>query len=168
MSTDMLDPRSVGRNVGAIVTVFALTGFGLGVTGLLTVLSIKGQASGGDGALLGPLVVGVVFLQNTYTTFLLGTVVAAFTGLVTGYASEEPLPAALGGAVGSGLGYYIMATVSVLLPALALGGEGGGFGELGNYLLPLVGAGFPVTIVALVSAYVGVVLGGTAGLSLLE
>jgi len=167
MFDDFIDTRSIGRNVVAIVSVFSLVGFGLGISGLLTMLSIKSQFSGA-GSGFGELIVGMIFLQNTYTTFLLGSVVAAFAGLVTGYASSDQLAAVLGGAVGSGVGFYVMAVISVVLLALSLGGSGGGTGNLENYIFPLVGAGIPAGIVGTVSGYAGVLLNGTGELPLLD
>jgi len=167
MSTNIIDARSIGKNVGAIVTVFGLVGFGLGISGLLTILSIKSQVSGAESA-FGQLFVGIVFLQNTYTTFLLGSVVAAFTGLVTGYASDDQLAAALGGAVGSAVGFYVMAVISVVFLVLGLGGAGGGTGDIGNFILPLIGAGIPAAVVGLAAAYVGVLLNGTTDIPLVE
>jgi len=168
MSANVIDMRSIGTNVGAIVTVFGLVGFGLGISGLLTILSIKGQVAGGNESVFGQLFVGMIFLQNTYTTFLLGSVVAGFTGLMTGYASDDQLAAALGGAVGSGVGFYVMAVISVVLLVLALGGSGGGTGDVGNFILPLVGAGIPAAVVGTLSAYAGVLLNGTVDIPVLD
>jgi hypothetical protein len=168
MSADIVDTRTIGKNIGAIVMVFGLVGFGLGISGLLTVLSIKSQFTGGGESAFGELFVGMIFQQNTYTTFLLGSVVAAFAGLVVGFASEDQFAAALGGGVGAGVGFYVMAIVSVVLLSLSLGGAGGGTGGLGNYLLPLVGAGIPAAVVGLVSAYTGVLLNGGAAIPLID
>lgn len=159
MSVDTVDVRGIGINVGAAVGVFGLVGFGLGFSGFLTMVSIKGQLSGAGESAFGQLLVGLVFLQNLYTTFLLGTIVAAFTGLFLGYTSDDDLAAAIGGGVGSGIGFYVMAVVSLVLLLLGLGGSGGDVGELDGFILPFLGGGIPSAIVGLTTAYGGSLLG---------
>lgn len=158
MSEDIIDTRSIGKSVGAVVAVFGLVGFGLGFSGFLTILSIKGQLSGGAESAVGQLFVGVVFLQNVYTTFLLGSIVAAFTGLVVGYASDDQISAAIGGGIGSGVGFYVMAIITLVLLLLAMGGSGGEGSDIGGLVLPFFGAGIPAAIVGLATAYTGTLL----------
>lgn len=157
MSEEIIDIRGIGKNAGVVVAVFGLVGFGLGFSGLLTILSIKGQFSGGAESSVGQLFVGVVFLQNVYTTFLLGSVVAAFTGLVVGYTADDQFSAAIGGGVGSAIGFYVMAVITLVLMLLALGGAGGQ-SDIGGLVLPFLGAGIPAAIVGLTTAYTGTLL----------
>lgn len=147
--------RSIGITSAAVVGVFAMVGIGLGISGFLTISTVKSQFADGGENLFGSLAVALIFLQNIYTTFLLGSLVAATGGMLAGITGSDRVSATVGGGIGTFVGFYVMAILAFVLMLLSLGGDAGGgdVGGLGNFIVPLLGAGVPATVVGTSTTY---------------
>lgn len=146
--------------VSGIVAVFAAIGLGMGLTGFAGMGWAQSQflvAAGGETARqFGPVFVALVYFQNANTAFFVGPVVAVLAGVLFGSRLRSGPTAAAVAAGSSLLGFYVMAFLTVLVMALALGGPGGSqaFG-LGQAVGPILTAGVPTAVVGGVAGYLG-------------
>jgi len=135
-----------------MTALFAVFGLGLGVTGLVLLLSVSGDGPGTE------LVQGAIFRSLGVGTYLLGPALAGVLGLVTGRVSDDRRGATvLGGVVGI-LGFYLFAVIALFTMTLGVsGGIGGGAIGVTNGgldLVLLVQVGLPAGFVGALSGYI--------------
>jgi len=154
---------STGRQLGLIVGTFAALGVALGTVGYVTAAWARAQfvvaATGSQPAEFGPVFVALSTFQTTVTMLLVGPVVGAALGLLSGSRFPAPLRAGGVAAAGTLVGFLLMTGLGVagiglvsgpgtgqtyapsaaagplLLSALATGAVGGVAGVVGSALV---------------------------------
>lgn len=154
---------SLGRAVGVITAVFAVTGIGLGATGYVatnwatTIFLVNAQ--GETAVRLGPVFVALVSFIVAVLGFFVGSVLAAVLGVLVGSQFRVPTRAALATGLGGFVGAIVLGLL--VLPGVYLGIGAGSSTPFGvtAYLLRLVGAAIPAALVGALAGVIGVTLG---------
>jgi len=152
------DHRELAKFAGLTLFIFTIMGLGLGLAGNLTANTIEESMSSNtqESETSSSLLLGLVTLQTAYTIFLIGPVVACFTGLLNGVLSNNHRTATVGTGIGAFLGFYLLVLLGVYITTLAIEtGSGGGSGspiEAGN---AFISAGIPTALVAVAMSYTG-------------
>lgn len=157
--------RTTGKTLGLTVTVFAIIGIGIGLTGFFPMEYVVNQFSATGGGqiaqAIGQLLVGVVFLQSFLMAMFLGPTVAGVTGLVSALSLDDRGSAAIAGGVGGVVGFYLMVIIAIVIMSAAMpAGDGGGTGgqqatDLSQLLGPLLKSGFPSGLVGAATGVLG-------------
>lgn len=127
---------------GLIVGVFAVIGFGIGITGYLGISYAQSQivagfetqfadAFGGNGLItvfdpsgpaqtLGQLILGLLFAQAILISLFIGPTIAGLTGLFVGQSVDELVPAGVVSTAGAFIGFYLMVCIMTGFIWLAL------------------------------------------------
>jgi len=120
---------SARRQTGLIVATFALVGAALGAVGFVAGDWARTQfvtaATGSAPATFGPVFLALSVLQTTVTVLVVGPVLAAVLGLLSGSRFAAPSVAASVGGGGALIGFFCMAGFG-LLGLAALSGPGTG------------------------------------------
>jgi hypothetical protein len=118
---------SARRQAGLIVATFALVGVALGVLGFVAGDWARTQfvtaASGAAPETFGPVFLALSVFQTTVTMLVVGPVLAAVLGLLSGSRFADPTAAAGVAAGGALVGFFCMAGLG-LLGLSALSGPG--------------------------------------------
>jgi len=119
------------RHVGITTLLFVIVGIGLGASGYIIVdyagVAFGGEDQGQIAQAISGLFIGLVVLQTTFVTFLLGSIVAMVTGILAATHSTRR-QAALSNGLGALVGFPLMVLFSVVLMLLGvpdLGSAGG-------------------------------------------
>jgi hypothetical protein len=122
---------SVGRQVGLIVGTFAAVGVALGMVGYATAdwarTQFIAEASGASPGEFGPVFVALSTFQTTVTMFVVGPVVAASLGLLSGSRFVDPRRAGGVATVGSLAGFLLMTGLGIVGVGLV---SGSGTGQI--------------------------------------
>lgn len=154
-----IDTNHVLGRGGIVAGILAVLGLGVGVTGFLAMGFAKSvaadTAAGAIGA--GGLVATVVYLAGVVVVLLLGPVSAGLASLVAGRREDDARTAAVVGATGSFVGFYLMVVLAVVVLGLAKpdSGSGGGvnlFAHLGTVVLAGITTGIVGGVTPLVDA----------------
>lgn len=113
------------------IGLFVIVGIGLGLSGYIALdfMQTSFVDSAEPGSFLeslGQLFVGLVALQTSFITFLLGSVVAATTGVGSAKSFASGRAAALHNGLAAGVGFPLMVGVAIFIMLLAVAGGGGG------------------------------------------
>ncbi len=118
------------RHLRNTIALFVIVGIGLGLSGYIALdfmqsSFVEGAEPGSMMQSLGQLFVALVALQTSFITFLLGSVVAATTGLSSAKRFATRRAAAIHNGGAAAIGFPLMVGVAIFIMLLALGGGGG-------------------------------------------
>lgn len=163
--------RQFLRTTGYAVLAFVTVGLGFGLAANFTIgFLIESFVEPGANPMDNTLV-GIVLIVAVVNTFLLGPVVAAVTGLVTGRSlPDRRLLAAAANGTASVVGFYLLAGLALFVtftvlsqyaPAEAASASGGAGGSSGGPFSPadlvptLLEVGIPTGVVGAVTGWIG-------------
>jgi hypothetical protein len=157
----------LGKYIGLTVSIFAIVGIGIGLTGFFPMEYIVNQFSATDGGqfaqAISQLFIGVIFLQSIIIVMLTGPTIGGLTGIMSGLSLGDRVSATIVGGIGSFIGFYIMVIVSMLVMSVALPSTTGGGGETGvqqstdlsQIIIPIIKSGLPTGIVGAITGALG-------------
>lgn len=150
-------PVKIVKTLGLTITVFAVIGIGIGLTGFFPMEYVVNQFSATGGGqiaqAIGQLFVGLVFLQSFLMAMFLAPTVAGLTGLVSAFSLNDRGSAAIAGGVGAFVGFYVMVIIAIVIMSAAMpAGDGGGSSgqqaaDLSQLLGTIIKSGFPSGLV---------------------
>jgi len=135
-----------------MTTLFAVFGFGLGVTGLVILSSVPGDGAGSQ------LVKGAIFRSLGVSIYLLGPTLVGVVGLIVGRRSTDRREAMVLPTVVGVVGFYVFALIALFVISFGISGgiTGGAIGSEndGLDLLIVVQVGLPAGFVGGLSGYI--------------
>lgn len=136
-----------------IVGVFLLVGVGSAMTTAVALVAFAGDTT----------VNTDVAAAVAAAPFLLGPALAGLLSAATARGAPNPVAAALGGGVGSLVGFYLLAALTLgALVAVTRSADGVAAFAASSFLQPVLVAGLPAAVVGAASGYLGAAVGGSA------
>jgi hypothetical protein len=149
---------SLPKKVGLAISLFAVVGVGLGLSGYISMGAVEQLLLGDSGQEAGAFAqsfVALIALQATFVVFLLGSIVATVTGSRIAAETSSFKEAMLANGIASFVGFYVMVAIALVIMLAALGsgdasGGGGGGGSpvnIGDVAGPILQIGIPTGLV---------------------